>query len=106
MPFKIGPLELVLMTPMVLVGLAVYFLPTIFAVFRHHANALAIFLIDLLLGWTVVGWIGALVWTLATPAAAPATVASGNALDIARQRYAQGEISLNEFNDIKQNLGS
>jgi uncharacterized membrane protein len=106
MPFKIGPLELVLMAPMALVGLAVYFLPAIFAVFRRHANALAIFLIDLLLGWTVLGWIGALVWALATPGAAPATVANGSALEIARERYARGEISSNEFNDIKQNLGS
>jgi Superinfection immunity protein len=31
---------------------------------RHHRNAAAIFLINLLLGWTVLGWIAALVWSV------------------------------------------
>jgi hypothetical protein len=44
-----------------LVGLYVYF-PTIVAVFRNHRQLLAIFVLNLFLGWTLVGWVIALVW--------------------------------------------
>src|SRR5436190_15521998 len=44
--------------------LAVYFLPTIIAVARGHHNAFAIFLLNLLLGWTGLAWILALVWSV------------------------------------------
>jgi len=105
MPFKIGPLEMLLMVRMVLMfltSLAIYLLPTIIAAFRRHPNALAIFLIDFLLGWTAVGWIGALVWSLIKP---EVTVAgSGNALDAAKGRYARGEISKEQFEEIKRNI--
>jgi uncharacterized membrane protein len=102
MPFKLGPLELLLMIPVLLVGLAVYLLPTIIAAFRRHPNALAIFLIDFLFGWTFIGWVGALIWSLITPTAA----LSGNLspLEIARERYARGEISQAQFEEIKKNL--
>jgi Superinfection immunity protein len=55
------------------VGGGIYFLPTIIAVARQHHNALAIFLLNLLLGWTVLGWVGSLVWsaTAVTPAPRP-----------------------------------
>jgi hypothetical protein len=39
-----------------------YFLPFIIAMARDHRQKLAIFVLNLLLGWTVLGWIGALVW--------------------------------------------
>jgi hypothetical protein len=39
-----------------------YCLPGIVALLRHHHNTLAIALLNLLLGWTVLGWIIALVW--------------------------------------------
>jgi hypothetical protein len=42
----------------ILVGL--YFLPTIVA-FRHR-NQTAIFILNLFLGWTFIGWVLALVW--------------------------------------------
>ncbi len=44
----------------VVILLAVYFLPSIIG--WEKANSGAIFLLNLLLGWTVVGWIVALVW--------------------------------------------
>ena len=46
-----------------IISLAIYFLPTIIAVARHHRNTLAIFLIDLFLGWTFIGWIVVLIWS-------------------------------------------
>lgn len=39
-----------------------YFFPTIVAVGRNQRNAGAIFVLDLFLGWTVIGWVAALVW--------------------------------------------
>lgn len=39
-----------------------YFLPTIVALARRHQNGLAIFVLNLLLGWTFIGWAIALIW--------------------------------------------
>jgi len=44
--------------------IAVYFLPTIFAIRRRHRNGTAILALNLLLGWTILGWVAALVWSL------------------------------------------
>jgi len=50
------------------VGLALYFLPALIAASRHHPNATAIFVLNLLLGWTFVGWVVSLVWSFTRPA--------------------------------------
>ena len=47
---------------LVIVLLVVYFIPTI--VGKDKKNAAAIFALNLLLGWTLIGWIIALVWSL------------------------------------------
>jgi hypothetical protein len=39
-----------------------YFLPTIIAAIRSKRDLLAIFLLNLFLGWSVIGWIVALIW--------------------------------------------
>ncbi len=46
-----------------LVPLLLYFLPWIIALIRGHHNAGAIFLLNLLLGWTFIGWIVAFIWS-------------------------------------------
>jgi hypothetical protein len=51
------------------VGLALYFLPALIAGSRHHPNATAIFVLNLLLGWTFIGWVVSLVWSFSRPAA-------------------------------------
>jgi hypothetical protein len=48
----------------IVTGLAVYFVPTIIAFSRNHKNKVAIFLLNLLAGWTFLGWVGALVWSV------------------------------------------
>lgn len=48
-------------------GLVLYLAPTVVAVDRNHPRRAAIGALNVLLGWTVVGWIGALVWALTTP---------------------------------------
>ncbi len=41
-----------------------YLLPTSVAGIRDHRNVAGIFLLNLFLGWTVLGWIGALIWAV------------------------------------------
>jgi ABC-type transport system involved in cytochrome c biogenesis permease component len=54
--------------------LILYFAPSVVAFSRSHHNKWAIFALNLLLGWTVLGWIGALVWSLTRPAPQPQTI--------------------------------
>ena len=44
--------------------IAGYFLPTIIAGRRKHHNLPAIIAVNLLLGWTLLGWLIALIWSL------------------------------------------
>ncbi|MFA5828328.1 MAG: superinfection immunity protein [Candidatus Shapirobacteria bacterium] len=44
--------------------LALYLLPTIIAFSKRKKNKVAIFLTNFLLGWTVLGWIISLIWSV------------------------------------------
>lgn len=41
-----------------------YFLPSLIAFLRKRTNLAAIFALNLLLGWTLIGWVVSLVWAL------------------------------------------
>jgi hypothetical protein len=43
-------------------AILLYFLPAIVAAVRNHHDANAIILTTILLGWTVIGWLVALIW--------------------------------------------
>ncbi|WP_447027225.1 superinfection immunity protein [Vibrio alginolyticus] len=43
--------------------LALYLLPTWISAGRKHHNSTPIFIINLLLGWTIVVWIGCFAWS-------------------------------------------
>lgn len=43
-----------------------YFLPSIVSALRKKSNTAAIFILNLLLGWTLIGWVVALVWAFTT----------------------------------------
>jgi hypothetical protein len=45
-------------------GLGFYFLPTLIAALRHTHNSTGILLLNLFLGWTVVGWFAALLMSI------------------------------------------
>lgn len=47
-----------------LLGASLYFAPTISACAEKKRNAVAIFALNLLLGWTLIGWVVAMVWSL------------------------------------------
>ena len=46
-------------------GVIIYLLPTFIATFRSHKNLAGIFILNLFLGWTLFGWIAALIWSVA-----------------------------------------
>lgn len=47
---------------LIILLLGLYFLPAITAVARKKKNNTAIFLMNLFLGWSIIGWIIALIW--------------------------------------------
>ncbi len=51
----------------IIIGLALitlYFLPSLIAKIKHRRQGLAIVLLNLFLGWTLIGWVAALVWAV------------------------------------------
>ena len=47
-----------------IVALAIYALPALLAWSMGSPQRVAIILVDLLLGWTIIGWIAALIWAI------------------------------------------
>jgi len=69
------------MEGLLLLYVACYFLPWIIAAARRHRNTSAIFILNLFLGWTFLGWVVALVWA-ATNNVAPAPVGGAPAITL------------------------
>jgi len=62
---RIGLPEVIVLLGLLLTA-ALYFLPTIIAVRRKKKNAMAIGVVNFFLGWSVIGWVVALVWAVST----------------------------------------
>jgi hypothetical protein len=62
---------------LLLFAVAIYFLPGIIAAARHKRNTVSIFALNLFLGWSLIGWVIALVWALAQDAPPPAVYYQG-----------------------------
>jgi hypothetical protein len=62
-----GPGGGLVMLVMFGLGILFYFIPTLVAIGCKHRNGTAIFVLNLLLGWTFLGWVIALVWALVRP---------------------------------------
>lgn len=58
--------------------LALYCLPAIIAYHRDRQNAGAIFALNVFTGWTLIGWVGALVWALTASRQLPETRVSAS----------------------------
>ena len=52
---------------LIVVSLSAYMLPTLIAWLRHAPDIAAVTLLNLILGWTLIGWIAALVLALRRP---------------------------------------
>jgi hypothetical protein len=42
----------------------IYLIPSVVAFSNGHRNAMAILMLNVLLGWTFLGWVAALVWAM------------------------------------------
>ena len=78
MPFRLGPWEIGLIL-MLLFGLPLYFVPTIIAAIRKTRNLGAIIVLNLLAGWTVLGWVASLVWAIVADKKTPHHESEGKA---------------------------
>ena len=59
-------MELVLVLFAVL-GIAIYFFPALVAFLGGKRNRGAILVLNLFLGWTLLGWVGSLIWAIVAP---------------------------------------
>jgi hypothetical protein len=50
---------------------ALYLLPALIGQSRHHHQRVAIWVLNIFLGWTVLGWIASLVWASTATAGKP-----------------------------------
>jgi len=57
-------MDVLALAAIVVVGIAIYFVPSIIAHHRKHRNEAAITVLNFFLGWTFLGWVAALVWAL------------------------------------------
>ena len=46
------------------IALVLYIMPTVIAYLRKHRNIWPIFILNLFLGWTFLGWLASLLWSL------------------------------------------
>ena len=51
---------------LLILALLIYFLPWIVAHSRHHRQLNSIVVLNTFLGWTLIGWVAALIWALTT----------------------------------------
>lgn len=69
----------------VLLTLVFYFIPSVIANQRNAQHSGMIFLIHLVFGWTVLGWIAALVWAIVeAPKTVPTNPVSAEATNLPR----------------------
>jgi hypothetical protein len=56
---------------LLVIGTVFYFLPSAIAAIRQAEHDVAIFAINLLFGWTILGWIAVLVWAVVEKTRSP-----------------------------------
>ena len=47
---------------LMVIAIALYFMPTIISGYRHHSSLFAIVLLNVIIGWTMLGWLILLIW--------------------------------------------
>lgn len=98
---------------MLIAAFVAYFLPTFVAAKRGHPNGTSIFLLDLFLGWTFIGWLAALIWS-ASAIRKPAEISPGVASPAVSDRFQKlerlaalkdsGHLTKEEFESEKAKL--
>jgi hypothetical protein len=62
------------MVVVIILGVVLSFVPTAIAAMNGHRHLPGIFILNLFLGWTLIGWVVALVWAVSPPASAQPVV--------------------------------
>lgn len=57
-----GFIAFLIILVIIAIGVGIYFLPSIIGFVRNKDNKIAILLLNFFLGWSLVGWVVALVW--------------------------------------------
>lgn len=52
---------------LLIIAVFIYLIPSIVAGFRNAKQSTGIVILNLLLGWTILGWIGSLIWAFSSP---------------------------------------
>ena len=60
--FAVASFGFAMICLIIILGIVFYFLPSILAGARKHKNTLLIFILNLLFGWTAIGWLVCLIW--------------------------------------------
>jgi len=76
---------------------ALYLLPTYEAWSRKQANLQSIAALNLFLGWTVIGWVGALIWAFKKPEPSVHPVTGAAAQDLIQPAQAPDEYKVCPF---------
>ena len=92
-----------------------YFLPWIIAILRNHHNRQAIVVTNLLLGWTLIGWLACLIWSFTNRSSEKTIIENklssedasiADELEKLLSLKNNGVISEEEFNNQKEKLFS
>jgi hypothetical protein len=89
---------------LILIGIAFYFLPSIIGFSK--SNFVSIFMLNFLLGWSVIGWVVALIWALSNDAPAPMIINNKSAsqadeITKIKKLYDDGVINAVEYEEMK-----
>ncbi|MDN6874079.1 superinfection immunity protein [Pseudomonas citronellolis] len=79
----------------------VYFIPTIAAHCRKHESESAIGILNLLAGWSIVGWVAAFIWSFSDSSSGNESVDKIERLAALRDK---GDISHDEFEKEKRKI--
>lgn len=79
----------------------IYFAPLFVAYSRSHRNLVGISVLNLFLGWTLLGWVAALVWSVSS---ASASVDEVEKLERLAKLRDDGAISLSEYEMQKKRI--
>lgn len=88
------------------IALAIYFLPSIIG--YNHRNANSICLLNLFLGWTVIGWIVAMIWAVSEDKKEVVIVDNKKSLSeqlmLLKELHEDGTLTKEEFDAEKKHL--
>ena len=88
-------------------GLSAYFLPTLIAGLRKNNAFTSIFALNLLAGWSIIGWVASLIWSLYKPSLSTTVIESNSTaseLEHLAQLKDKGILTEEEFNHRKSTI--